>query len=539
MSLHKRISHHFQTFATEYAIVIVTMLIGASFAIYINSQSLTRVYPDQNAHLNIARQIIDSRTPGVSQLGYWPPILHLAMAPFTMNTYLYESGLAAAAAIVPIVASSAVFLYWLVMSFTPNKARSLVIVGVYIFNPYFLYYATTPMSESLFIAILIMLAYWLIRWYETESLLHLTVVSLLTAVSSLARFEGLMLIPAIVAIVAVVLMGRKTSWVKLEAVSVLFLSLASIGVGFILIHGWIFADNPLEFATGRWSASAQAEGLETVTSGSLMRSGFYAGYASYLMLGPLFELLIGLGIVTLFLTPRPMRMRLFIVLCVGAAPLALLILSLWNGDTYMTFPTLPPFEPLYNERYGLQAYGFAILVLVATCAMLESRIQTSLFSRASIAAGTVAAFVALFVQITFFSYVVFADDLKIIRGTQLHSVVPDEEEAGRYLASIYKGGSVLMTRALNHGVSVAAGIPLSEYIYEGNVPAYPDANMAPWKHAVYVVMQNQDIEWRKKNDLILSRWKDSEEFQQHYYLAFENPAALIYVRKNHFVFPAL
>jgi hypothetical protein len=256
--------------------------------------------------------------------------------------------------------------------------------------------------------------------------------------------------------------------------------------------------------------------------------------AASLMLGPMSELIALFCVAIMILTPFTHRTRLSALLFLGAAPFALLILSLWNGDAFISFPNLPPFDPYYyNERYGLQAYPFMIFGLLATMIALESRIRMSpLFSRSSLSAATILVFVALFSQLSFFGMVAGVDKLSLIRGTIDHSVVPLEEDAGRFLGTQYQGGGILMTRALNHGVSVAAGIPLKEYIYEGNVPAYPETNKTPWKYARYVIMQNQDIQWRKENDFVALRWKNSDEFDKQYELLFENGAALIFERRS-------
>ena len=52
-------------------------------------------YGDAQAHLNISRAIVDSRTPGYEQLGtVWLPLLHVICLPFVTNGALWSSGLA-------------------------------------------------------------------------------------------------------------------------------------------------------------------------------------------------------------------------------------------------------------------------------------------------------------------------------------------------------------------------------------------------------------------------------------------------------------
>src|SRR6202140_1840658 len=51
------------------------------------------LYGDAVAHLNIARRVFDSKTPGLLQLGtVWLPLPHLLMVPFLFSTALWRSG---------------------------------------------------------------------------------------------------------------------------------------------------------------------------------------------------------------------------------------------------------------------------------------------------------------------------------------------------------------------------------------------------------------------------------------------------------------
>src|SRR4051812_33737519 len=61
------------------------------------SRGYTLYYGDAEAHLNIARRILDSRTPGPEQFGtVWLPLPHLLMLPFAARDFLWRSGLAGA-----------------------------------------------------------------------------------------------------------------------------------------------------------------------------------------------------------------------------------------------------------------------------------------------------------------------------------------------------------------------------------------------------------------------------------------------------------
>src|SRR6478752_2776901 len=51
------------------------------------------LYGDAVAHINIARRVFDSRTPGLLQLGtVWLPLPHLLMMPLVASKWMWQSG---------------------------------------------------------------------------------------------------------------------------------------------------------------------------------------------------------------------------------------------------------------------------------------------------------------------------------------------------------------------------------------------------------------------------------------------------------------
>src|SRR5579872_1729109 len=52
------------------------------------------LYGDAIAHINIARRVFDSRTPGLLQLGtVWLPLPHLLMIPFLLENWMWQTGI--------------------------------------------------------------------------------------------------------------------------------------------------------------------------------------------------------------------------------------------------------------------------------------------------------------------------------------------------------------------------------------------------------------------------------------------------------------
>ena len=68
------------------AVVALLAAIGISAAWWCFQHGYSLYYGDAEAHLNIARRILDSRTPGPEQIGtVWLPLPHVLLIPFVMR----------------------------------------------------------------------------------------------------------------------------------------------------------------------------------------------------------------------------------------------------------------------------------------------------------------------------------------------------------------------------------------------------------------------------------------------------------------------
>src|SRR5437879_8944157 len=71
---------------------IASVVSVASFFYYFHRGELL-LYGDAVAHINIARRVFDSRTPGLLQLGtVWLPLPHLLMIPFLLSNWMWKTG---------------------------------------------------------------------------------------------------------------------------------------------------------------------------------------------------------------------------------------------------------------------------------------------------------------------------------------------------------------------------------------------------------------------------------------------------------------
>src|SRR5690606_6651482 len=104
---------------------------------------------DAQAHLDIARRVVDSTTPGLHMLGtVWLPIPHLLYLPFTMIDRLWWTGLAGG------IVGCAAFVLTIVSIHDIANRRLGATAGwiaavLVMLNPSLLYLQTTAMTEPL------------------------------------------------------------------------------------------------------------------------------------------------------------------------------------------------------------------------------------------------------------------------------------------------------------------------------------------------------------------------------------------------------
>lgn len=535
--IRQKLQHIWQHSRIEFLVFLGAALVAGLFSLYISSLGLTKLLVDQNAHLNIARLISDSLTPGISQIGFWPPLIHIVMAPFASVSFLFETGLAGAAALVPVFALGAVFVYRILRQLTDSQFVSLGGVLVYLTNPYLLYYTATPMTETLFVVTLLGVAYYFLRWLDKSDFRSLIYLGIFVALAGMARFEGFALLPIVLTLIVVKLYRDKKSYHEIEAISILFGLIALIGLGFVFVYSFVFGGNPLEFLNGAWSAAAQQESFYLPTAGDVGMSLLYLIEASKYLLGGFLVSLSLLGFIYL-LASLLFDKRLFPFFGISAvllSPFFFDIFALTQGTAILYVDTLPPFDGYFNERYGIYWLGFAVIVPMFMIELLNERIRAKFATLKNTAAILLVSFV-VGTNAAFLGNTVFADNFATLAASSQGTLPGDQRELGHVLGENYDEGKILITRGLQNYVTVEAGIPLKNYLLESNFLFYENAIEAPWFFAKWVVMYNPEIEgieeWRRAHERVSQVWADSSEFEQYYTLVFENGSERLYRLKE-------
>jgi hypothetical protein len=518
-----------------WALFVIVACVGAIYAAYVYSLGLTLFFVDQNSHLNIARQIFDSMTPGISQIGFWPPMLHILMAPFTMVGALFSTGLAGAFVLVPALALAALFVHRLLVLLTGNRTIGIAGMCVFLLNPYLLYYAVTPMTEVLFLSALLGSAYFLALWLKEQDFSSLVYLGIFITVASLSRFEGFVLIPIAAAVIVSALIAQRKRYHEVEAVVILFSLVAGLGVAFTLVYGWIYGGNPIAFMYNEWSAFAQQRSLFLPAEGSAYQSFLYLVHASFHMIGTIQVIVAFASFFLLLLLIRKRRYAVLAVSLMLLSPFLFDWYALYQGTIVIYLPNLPPFEGFFNERYGLYWYGFATIIPMLLAGVLyeiaQKTTRSYIFFGGTVLASTVAGLMIVSSSMFMYEVTYGADRFGVITSTDVIDMSTDQREVARVLASSYDEGKILITRGLQNYVTVEAGLPLRKYIHESNHPYYDQALHYPWYFARWVVMYNPDAvvdQWRRENELISAIWHNSDDFAERYELVFSNRTQRLY-----------
>jgi hypothetical protein len=345
---------------TLVAALAVAVLSGAAVWFFCRKGYLL-YYGDAQAHLNIARRMIDSRTPGYDQIGtVWLPLPHLLMLPAVANDHLWRTGLAGAIPSAICFVIAATFLFASVKMAFHSRAAAVTATALFALNPNLLYLQSTPMTEPIFFAGLMALLYFSIRFQRTQSLWAALGAGAASLATTLTRYEGWFLIPF--SVLFFLIAAKRNRF----AAVVLFSAIAAAGPLSWLAHNWWYFGDFFEFYNGPHSAIA--------IQGQHRYPGEHNWPEAWLYFRTAVELCAGTALFWIGLAGLVVAMfkRAFWPLLLLALPGAFYVLSIHSAGTPIYMPQLWP-NSYYNTRYGLALLPLAAFAAAALVALVPSR----------------------------------------------------------------------------------------------------------------------------------------------------------------------
>lgn len=436
-------------------------LLAATAVSFVQARGWALWYGDAQAHLNIARRLVDTRVPAYEQLGtVWLPLPHLLMLPFVSHDAWWQSGLAGAIPSALAYIAASLFLFLAARRLLGSLAAACAALAAFALNPNLLYLASTPMTEPLALASVTALLYFLTRFTETRSTRDAALAGLAACCGTLTRYEAWFLLPA-----AALFLLYKGGLRK----ALVFSLIAAAGPLFWLAHNQYLFSDALEFYRGRWSAKAiyarqLASGLPPYPGDHnwLLAWRYYTTAARLCVGTPLLAL--GLfGLIAAFY-----RRAWWAVALLALSP-GFYVLSLYSSGTPIYVPTLWPFSH-YNTRYGLNLLPLVALGAGALVLMLPHRLRPALavlVTALSISPWLLAPRPE--------AWICWAESKANSSARRAWT-----EAAAAYLQPRYKAGQgILMNFGDLTGILREAGIPLHESLHEGDIPLWDAAIAQP------------------------------------------------------------
>src|SRR4051794_19862952 len=168
----------------------------AAAVTYFQETGATLLSGDAEAHLNIARRVFDSRTPGWVQLGTtWLPLPHLLMMPLVRNMEMWRTGLAGAIPSALCMALAGTFLFATLLRLFDSVPAATAAAAVFLLNPNTLYLGSIPMTEPALYASLFALLYFTVRFGDKQGWGALIGAGMAALAGSLTRYEMWFLLP--------------------------------------------------------------------------------------------------------------------------------------------------------------------------------------------------------------------------------------------------------------------------------------------------------------------------------------------------------
>ncbi len=349
-----------RSFELAAAFLLLAALSAAALA-WFNQRGYTLYYGDAEAHLNIARRVLDSRTPDPYQIGtVWLPLPHLLMLPLVQFDGLWRSGLGGAVSSAVCFVVAGLFLFASARRVYGGGAAAAATLAVFALNPNLLYLQSTPMTEAVFYATLCATLYFTLLFRDTQSMVWAAAAGLAAAAASLARYEGWFLIPLVTLYFLVAAKRRRFLTAFLVG------AIASAGPLLWLAHNWWYWGDFLEFYRGPYSAKAIYQ--RQLDAGMARYRGDHNLRDAWLYYRSAAELCVGWGAIWLGIAGAfaALFRRAIWPLLLLLAPAAFYVWGIYGGEDPLFVPHLWP-NSYYNTRFGLVvllALAFAAGALV-------------------------------------------------------------------------------------------------------------------------------------------------------------------------------
>jgi len=511
----EKINKFFEKYMYYILLMILCGISIYSFLVYYDNK-LGLAYNDARSHLDIGRRVVEGLKPGLAQIGsVWLPLPHLLMVPTIWIDFMWHTGLAGALQSMISFVGTGILVYLFLKKIGVSMLGRLVGVFVFVANINVLYLQSTAMTELLLLFTMTAAVYELMLWHSDNKMLNLIKSSGWVMLSTLIRYDGWFLLFVSTLLVGIQAFRRK-GYKFTEGTTVMFLTVAALGL--VLWFGWnllIFKD-PLYFAFGPFSAHAQQEQLDQAgvlaTKGNLWLSTQIYMYAlafnSYA-----FSLILALIGLIAFIKDKAIKSNIRIASIALLAPLFFNILALYLGHSVLFIQGFSG-DTWFNARYGI--------MMMPSIAIFIGYLVHKSQSLKYVVLG-------LLLFSTFFAFA--NNDAVTIDDARVGSSQKNVSEVSGWLNKNAKDkeGFVLISAASHDAIIFSSGLPMKKFIHEGTDAYWKSASTTPDRWARWIVMRTNDT-----NDLTFKAVSKTKALAK-YNLVAQYPFADVYELKKEYI----
>jgi len=457
------------------------------------------LYGDAVAHLGIARRIVDSRNPGLVQLGgVWLPLSHVIMLPFIWKMEWWQNGMAGAWPSLLCYVFGVIGFYRLSRRML-SRRWGVVATAFFALNPNLLYLATTAMTEPLFLAVLVWLTLLTVECVDAlkagaagRARRLLVGVGLLIAAAVYTRYDGWIVGAAAWCVLAWQVARRRGMWREVRGAFAVLTLLAVAAPVSWLAYNQHFYHDALDFIRGPYSAAA----IEKRTSppGSKHYRGWHNpgwGVLFYTRTAQVdaaaWETGFVLMVAALAGLWSAVRRRVELPALLLWVPLPFYVYSVAYGSVPIFIPQLYP-HSFYNARYGMEM----LPALALFGAVAGERMQVWAEGRQALVARLLFP-VSLSLAVLNSVAMMYEVPLVLKEGmVNARTRVAFEATLAAELKSLPPGVPILMSTSDHIGAVQQAGIPLKQVLSEGDYDSWKAGLTDPAGKAAYVIAMAGD-----------------------------------------------
>ncbi len=481
---------------------------------YLNG--LVLAYNDAGLHLDVARRIYDSRDPGIiNQIGIvWLPVPHLILIPFVYFDVLWVTGLAGCIVGWFYYIFSVSFLYRVIRFITNENISALMGTAFFALNPNILYLYSVPMTEPLFLMLIIIGVYHILNWLRTGLSGELVRSGIALGLACLTRYEGWTFFFAAAVIVFIVAASQN---MKHPVKSFVYFSFVPVlCILWYLFINYYFYNDLFAFQKGVHSSEYHVMLKYASIGGPPYLHNFSASMdiLNKTFLANTGIIMLIIAVIGIFLY---VYQKKFSSVCL--IPLAMLIfypmnfLSLYTGQVSIEMPNTDP-SGYFQTRYVIGILpGLSVFIGYLFYALKKINYRLIAF--------------AFFVFLEFLGWF-FVWPMGVPAIGEAKTAVALSQPFRRtsfYLKTFYDGGNILYDDFSILFFS-GNGLPIKDRIHEYSWD-YGEAALKAPSSVVRWVMYNK----MNSNDKVFNAMKYNEDFHLNFKMVYNDEGIEVYKRK--------